>query len=205
MGYTIDSNPENLKAIIYDMIVVTKNGNYGVLDFNLEEIIGTKYKTMEFNEYTQDFIVSNEDGKYGIFAKDATTEVELQYDSIELINNSPLIYKVKKENKFAVMKEDFSLITNIEYDEMGYPKDISKDIKYTLVIPKLNEKFVETIVVRRDSKYGLIEMETGKTFIPCEMDAIYCRTSDKDNKDYYIIQKDNKLMLLTEYVEKIKM
>ena len=45
-GYTLDENNNNLKAVAYDMIVVSKNSKKGIMDTNFQEIVGAKYDTI---------------------------------------------------------------------------------------------------------------------------------------------------------------
>ena len=49
---TVDTNYENLKAIYYGMAIVSDGSNYGVINSDLEKIIGAKYNSITINEYT---------------------------------------------------------------------------------------------------------------------------------------------------------
>jgi len=52
---TISTDYNNQKAISYGMIVQSVGGKYGVVDTNLTTIIGNKYSSMTFDEYTREF------------------------------------------------------------------------------------------------------------------------------------------------------
>lgn len=196
---TISDNPENMKALSYGYIVINRDGKYGVINLAGEELIGNKYNTIVFSEYTGNFIASNTSNKFGIILKDGLAKINLQYDSIEIINYNPLLYKVKKLEKYGVMKENGEIVNDIKYDSLGYPENRAKEINYTLIIPNLNENIPESIVVCSSNKYGLVDLETGKEIISCNLDGIYSATEDE--KIYYIVETQNKKMFLENFIK----
>lgn len=48
-----DADFSNQKALLYNMLVVKKQGNYGVQSLNGQEILGTKYAKVKFIESTK--------------------------------------------------------------------------------------------------------------------------------------------------------
>lgn len=61
---------KNQKAILYNLFIVKKSNNlYGVINASGEEIIGSRYKSIEFNESAQEFYVKNNSGKTGIITR----------------------------------------------------------------------------------------------------------------------------------------
>ena len=67
---TNSDNINNLISTSYNMIAVANAaGKLGVVDINGNTIIGHKYSTMQFDEFSQNFIVSD-DGKYGVISKE---------------------------------------------------------------------------------------------------------------------------------------
>lgn len=172
--YTITKDLNNQKAIIYGMLVIEKNGKWGVIDINYNEIIGNKYSTIYFDEYNMNFIVSDSNGRYGILSNNGEIICALKYDGLEILNYENMLYKVKYNGKYGIMSEDRGLLTNIVYDDIGYPEDSNKKIKYTLIIPELIENVGEMMVVKQNNKYGLIDISTGKEVIGCDqLDKIY--------------------------------
>ena len=198
---TISDNVENIKALSYNYRIINKDGKYGVTNLNGEEIIGNKYNNITFCEYTGDFIVSNTNDKFGIITKDSTTKVNLQYDSIEILNYNPLLYKVEKLDKYGIMTEEGKIINEIEYDSIGYPENKEREINYTLIVPELNENIPESIVVCKDGKYGLIELETGETIIDTNLKGIYSATDDE--QVYYIVETETQKAFLENYVDSL--
>lgn len=198
---TISNTPENVKALSYGYVVISKEGKCGVISVNGEEIIGNKYNSISFLEYTGDFIVSNTSNKYGIISKDGGAKINLQYDSIEVLNYEPVLYKVKKLEKYGIMKEDGSIVNEIQYDSIGYPENKAKEINYTLIIPNLNENIPESVVICINNKYGLVDLETGREIITCDLDGIYSATEDE--KDYYIVETQNKKVFLDNFIDNL--
>lgn len=179
----------NKKAILYNMIITSnKNGKMGVVDGNLESIIGYKYETIDFNEFAQNFIVSNED-KYGILSKKGNVIVELKYEDIEVINYSPLLYKAKLNGKYGILNEQGQVIINIEYDEIGYNKSL-------FIIKNINNN-QDGLVVCKNNKYGIVNLKTGEIIVDCEVDKIYNR------EDNYYVEVQNNQIELARYIEYI--
>lgn len=199
-GYTITQTENNQKAMAYGWIIVEKNGLYGVLNNNLEEIIGTQYSSMYFDEYNKSYIVSNTSGKYGIISTTGSLVQSLKYDGLEILNYEHMLYKVMSNNKYGIMKSNGSMLTDIIFDEIGYKKDPNNKILYTLIVPRLSERIGETIVVKQNGKYGLIYLDTGKSFLDCDhLDKLYSISELGQTK--YMIEAEKRTMTLNEYLE----
>lgn len=188
-GLTISNGIENNRAIAYGYVIIDKEGKYGVVNLRGEEIIGAKYNNIVFCENTGDFIVSDANDKFGVITDSSKVKLTLQYDSIEVLNYSPILYKVEKLEKYGIAKEDGVILDTIQYEQIGYPENKQKEINYTLIIPKINENIPKSIVVCENKKYGLIDFETGRQIIECNLAGIYSVT--KDEKDYYIVETEN--------------
>lgn len=201
IGVTISNTPENMKALAYGYVVISKDSKYGVINLNGEELVGNKYNSITFLEYTGDFIASNTSNQFGIISKDGLAKINLQYDSLEIINYNPLLYKVKKLEKYGVMKENGTIINEIAYDSLGYPKNKAREINYTLIIPNLNENIPKSIVVCSKGKYGLLDLETGKEILRCSLDGIYSATEDETV--YYIVENQKTKTFLETYIDNL--
>jgi len=199
-GYLLAKDQNNRKAISYGKLIASKNGLWRVLDTNFEEIIGGKYSTIYFDEKNSNYIVSNSNGRYGIISISGAVNIELEYDMVEVLNYENMLYKVKENDKYRIMKFDGTILTQNEYDDIGYPAEPSKKIPYTLIIPELDGKSGETIVVKQNEKYGLIYLDTGEEFIPCnEIDKLYS-VEEVAGKKYKIEIKETTHDLIT-YIE----
>jgi len=191
----------NRKAIAYDMIVVSMNGRYGVIDPNLGNIIGTKYKKLLFNEFDQTFIATSTGNKVGVIDKDGEGVIELKYDGLRVISYQPLLYEVKYNSKFGVIDEYGNIIVGTEYDSLGY-KGNNANEEAVLIIPKAS-KNQDGIVVCKGGKYGMINIKNGETIFDCDVEAIYSKTDENNDKTYYITIRKTEVTLQAyiEYVE----
>ena len=201
-GYSsIDSNKNNLKAIAYNLIVVNKDSKKGIINRNLEEIVGTKYNSMEFIELANDFIVSS-NNKYGIIKTNGETKVKLIYDDIKILSYSPLLYVVKKDNKFGIINEEGDIIADTTYDKIGYDANKQLNIENTIIIPEIVEGVGKTIVVSIDKKYGLIDIDKKAPILDCIFEAIYI--SNVDGTINYVLKQNGNEYNLLDYMEYAK-
>ncbi len=200
LGYEIATDQNNQKALAYDFIIVSKNGIWSVLDTNYQEIIGgAKYTSIYFDEYNFNYIVSNTNGQYGIISTTGHVEQSLKYDGLEILNYERMLYKVKNNNKYGIMKKDGTLIGKIVYDDIGYKADSQNKILYTLIVPKMDYLQNEAIVIKSDSKYGLMDIETGNELLPCDhLDKLY--SVSELGKIYYRVEVEKQTLELSDYL-----
>lgn len=207
---SISKDFENQKAIIYNMLIVSKseekdndsNSKYGVITTEMQQIITPKYKGITYNEYTGNFIVQGTNDKYGVISNDGQEViVEVKYDSVRIINYDPLLYEVKLNNKCGVINEKGTIIANTEYDRLGYAGDKTKNQNGVLIIKEVYEN-KDGIVVCKDNKYGILNLESGREIAPISSDVtkIYSKEDNKGNKEYYI-EFQNQEVLLSKYIE----
>ena len=198
--YSVATDQNNQKALAYGWIVVSKDGVWSVLNTNLEEIIGAKFASIYFDEVNLNYIVSNSDGKYGIIDNTGVIEQSLKYDGLEPLNYENMLYKVRSNNQYGIMKSNGTMLTQIIYDDIGYPADPQNNILYTLIIPELENETEKTIVVKQNEKYGLIYLETGETFLPCDhLDKLYS-VNELGEVEYKVEVQEQTLDLL-QYLE----
>ena len=189
------NNFKNMQAIAYGMFVITgENGKMGIVDMDLKTLVGNRYDTIEFDEYSQNFIVSD-DGKYGIITNKGTTITDLQYKELEIINYNPLLYKVKKDQKYGLLNKDGAITINIEYDGIGNGRSREDNV---LIIKNINNSNKDGLVVRKDNKYGVIDLEKGDTIVNFDLDSLYYKQDN--NKITYYVQVNNLEETLEEYI-----
>lgn len=199
-GYTVTTEPNNQKALAYGWIIVSKDGMWSVLNTQLQEIIGPKYSSIYFDEENQNYIVSNSNGQYGIISTSGNIEHSLRYDEIELLNYENMLYKVKYNEKYGIMKADGTMLTEIIYDEIGYEPEPDKKILYTLIIPEVDGKSGSLVVVKQNGFYGLITLEKGETFLPCDhVEKLYSISELGEIK--YLIEAEKQTVDLIEYLK----
>ena len=199
-GYTLSTDQNNQKALAYGWLIVSKDGVWSVLNTSFEEIIGAKFASIYFDEVNLNYIVSNSNGKYGIIDNTGVIEQPLKYDGLEPLNYENMLYKVKNNNQYGIMKSDGTMLAQIIYDEIGYQAEPQSNILYTLIIPELENETEKTIVVKQNEKYGLIYLETGETFLPCDhLDKLYS-VNELGEVEYKVEVQEQTLDLL-QYLE----
>ncbi len=200
--YNITEDNNNLKALAYGWIIASKNGQWGVLDERGNSILSFRYDNIWFNEYEQNYIVSK-DGAYGVISVDGKTEYPLVYDEIQILNYENHLYKAKVNNKYGILNANGNKVGEIIYDEIGFPENAGNKIIYTLIIPEISGEendFPETIVVKRNDRYGLIDIKTGKEILPCDhLEKLYAR-NDLGTVTY-LIEAENQTLDLKTYLE----
>lgn len=180
-GYDyISDNFNNQKAIIYGMIVASKNstGKYGVISSrNGEEIISPRYNDIEFIENAREFIITNASNKVGIAYSTGETKIDVKYDEIAVLDSTLGYYVVSSNSKYGVLNSKQELIIHIEYDGIGidtseFPADNVKSqyVLYDSIIP-----------VYLNGKWGLFDVN-GKKVTEVEYDTIGCINNDITDK-----------------------
>lgn len=111
---------ENKKAILYNRLVVRNaDDKYGVINSKNEEIIGTRYGYIQFDEYNQEFTITNSYGKVGIDDINGETKISVKHDEIKSINKNAGLYLIKSNDKYGVINNNEAIIIHAEYDEIG--------------------------------------------------------------------------------------
>lgn len=177
---TISGYYENLRAVIYGLAVVGSDANnsnnsnsglFGVVALNdLREIIGLKYKEIEFVQNTKEFYVTVDNGSKGILAADGSTVIkQSEYNDIKLLDEENKIYVVEKDGEYGVLDRYGKVIIHAENDKIGY------DIKNFTVEPIDNPSllFKKCIPVEKDGKFGLYNLE-GEVLLNIVNDALGC-------------------------------
>ena len=97
------------------------------------------------------------------------------------------------------MKKDGTVIGEIIYDDIGYKADSQNKILYTLIVPKMDYLPKESIVIKSNSKYGLMDIETGDELLPCDhLDKLY--SVSELGKIHYRIEAEKQTLELNDYL-----
>ncbi len=203
-GYTAISNVfPNQKAVLQDMIVVTKGENdnsiYAVVDVNGNTILEAKYDNITYLPTTGDFLVES-DGKVGILGSKGETRVQIMYDSISLMDSDVGLYVASNNGKYGAIDLRGNVKIYIENDEIGM--DISpfsqNDIKNKYILAG------NLIPVRKGELWGLYDIN-GNQVVDFTYDSFgYIAKSNKDALNLLVIPdyevlvacKDEKYTLL---------
>ena len=185
------ANFSNQKPLLYNMVVV-KNADefYGVYDLSGNEILGTKYASIEFIESTKEFIVRTAENKMGIMSYDSTTKISPEYDEIKQIDKDSGLYLVRNNNKEGVINNSGNVIVYLEYDQIGIDssKFNSNNIKNQYLL------YDNCIPVKLNNKWGLFD-KTGKNILPVEYDDLGCSIGTNTATS----QTVNNILLIPDY------
>lgn len=170
LGYKegIDDEFNNQKAILYNLFVVKKDNNlYGVVNAKNEEVIGSRYSKMVFNENAGEFYVTDTTNKKGIVTRNGETKINLLYDEINMIDKSNGLYVVRRNGKYGVLGNTGNIVIHLEYEQIGvrvatFPNNNITN-QYVL--------FENAIPVCRNKKWGMFDVK-GNLILPLEYDTI---------------------------------
>lgn len=196
----IDESFENARLVLKNMLVVSKDGKYGVVDTNLKTIIGNKYKTMVYDEYTTDFIVSDEASRYGVISIEGNAKISFNYDSIYIISYEPLLYAVTKNQQYGVIDSEGQIVVDIAYDALVCKGDERNNINSVVIIRDINSNSDDGIVVCKNSKYGIVNLTNGETILECMAEKINSRTNEEGKEEYFVTTKEEE-KALSDYIK----
>ena len=194
-GYTsISPVFANQKTVLQDMLVVEKDGKYGVINVDGNPILEAKYDNVTYlpnlvDGTTQSFLVED-NKKVGIMTGKGETKIRIMYDSIELMDSDAGLYVVKKDNKYGVLDLKGNIKIDINNDEIGM--DISKfeenNIKSKYILAG------NLIPVRKDKYWGLYG-KNGNQLVDFKYDSFgYIASTNKDALNLLVIPDYNVLV-----------
>ena len=187
-GYTrLSDTLENEKAILKNMLIVTNDRYYGVINAtDGTEILECKYDDIRYQEITGDFIICSGD-KYGIMGTDKKTKVDINYDSIELMDYDAGLYLVRRNNRYGVVDINGNNIIFAENDQIGV--DISRFEENDL---KTGYILVDNLIpVMKDNKWGLFDTK-GNQVVDFEYDSFgYIASSNREATNLLVIPDYN--------------
>lgn len=197
---------DNQKALLYNLIIVgnvssdsnnTQDIKYGVSSLNGSEIIGTKYKEIQFIEGSKEFLVKTVNNKVGIILTDGTTKIQPQYDNIKQIDNNSNLYLVENNKKQGVIDENGRVKIYLEFDKIGIDLNDfpASDIKNPYLL------FDNAIPVCKNEKWGLFD-KTGKQILNIEYDNFGCIVNGKiENSNSVIVIPEIKGIVVSKIVD----
>lgn len=187
-GYTrLSDTLENEKAILKNMLIVTNDRYYGVINVtDGTEILECKYDNIRYQETTGDFIIYTGD-KCGIMGTDKKTKVDINYDSIELMDYDAGLYLVRRNNQYGVVDINGNNIIFAENDQIGV--DISRFEENDL---KTGYILVDNLIpVMKNNKWGLFDKK-GKQVVDFEYDSFgYIASSNREATNLLVIPDYN--------------
>lgn len=137
---------------------------------------------------------NNEIIKYNYITKEIEDKYDIALNSYDLPNDNYVI-GVEKDNKYGLLGKNGNMITNYEYDDIP----TNKVSTYT-IYGKFSSWYGESslLQVKKDNKYGIIDVSTGKTIVDFKYDDIIISPNG-----YYSIKENNKWYLINDEFKKI--
>ena len=189
-----------------DILKVSKNGKYGVIDTSGKQIVECNYDSIEALKGVTNSLLTKKEGKYGIIDNVGTVIIENKYISIEPLSNKyedGFIVKDEK-GKYGVITYTKTVVAENKYDDI---KNVYGNGKYYIVkngkdweIIDIEGKeylkgkyddivFVDSqnAIVKNGKKYGVVSIENGKNIIDINYDNITYGSGEN-----YIVCKNSK-------------
>lgn len=184
---------ENKKAMLKDWAVVQDaSQNYGIINGKGTEILGLKYKNIEYDDYVDVFQVTDTSRKVGIWKienNSVSQKIKNSYDSIALIDKDKELYLVSSNNQYGVITFDEKIVGQIIYDKVGI--DTTKyDVEDRYIM------YDKLIPVQKDGKWGILDIEEKSEVLPLEYDGIGCDVSNQKNLENIVMVPEYGLIVL---------
>lgn len=207
-GVTILDNHDSNNNIWYEknMLKVSKDGKYGVINFEGKEIVKCEYDEITAVTGITNTLLVKKDNKYGIINSLGLTVINPEYVSVSPIGTKADDgYIIRNENGFGIATTSKKIIIEPQYKEVRNvsAKDlyVVKSDKWQLVdkenkvvlkdgFDSIEEINGENLTIKKGEKFGVIKTD-GTTLIPTEYSYLKYAF---DN--YYIVQKDGKYGLV---------
>ncbi len=124
-----------------NVLLVQKDGKYGLINFSGKEILDTNYDKIETLKGTKNSLLTEKNGKKGLVNCSGQEVVPNQYDEIKSLGKDTKAYIVKQDGKYGICG-----ILDCKYQE----------------IKALNNK--EVFCVKENDKYKVINQEEKEIF-----------------------------------------
>ena len=182
----LTKDKEQGKITSKDYVAVLKDGKWGVIDSNANEIIAPSYEEMitipssKNDVFLCVYNVNYETGEYKTKALNSKNEeIYTQYEQIEAISNKDENNNVWYENVLKVQKDGKYGLIDLTGKEI-----LACDYEKITAVEGIKEAFK----VQKDGKVGIVNQE-GKELVAVNyQDA---RALGKDSQDGFIVQKED--------------
>lgn len=189
-----------------EILKVSKDGKYGVIDTNGKQLVNCEYDSIEALKGVDNSLLTKKNGKYGIVDNVGTSIIENKYSSIQPISSRYEDgYIVKDSNgKYGLINYSKTVVLKNKYDEIKQANQVGK---YYIVKEDGNWKILDSegreylegkydeivevdtdnAIVRDGKKYGVVSITDGKKLIDVSYDDITYATGTN-----YVVKKDSK-------------
>lgn len=187
-----------------DVLKVSKDGKYGLVDFKGKELLSCEYDTIEALKGVKNSILISKDGKYGLVDNIGATLIDVNFNKIEPLSekyeNGYIV--TSQDGKKGIINHNKTIALETKYEDIqknyGDGKYIVKENgKWQIVDSQgntyLKEKFdivksinSENVIVKQKNKYGIAKLEGTEKIKAEYVDISYAFGEN------YIAKKDKK-------------
>lgn len=192
-GYTTMSGDfEDVKALIYDMAVISTGTFQGVLSLTNPEddlIISTQYSELQFIQNSKEFLATatgNNNAKtVGLISSSGKMIIRpTQYDQISVLSDKNGLYLVKSGQNYGVLDRNGDIVVYVDYQEIGLDNMSDFPLEDTTNASVLFEKFIPVV---DNGKYGLYNIEGVETLKPVYDSFGYLILTDEPTRELNVL------------------
>lgn len=216
-------NTDNTKEIVLDrytsiefsentqeFFVTDVSKKVGIVNEDGTTKIYPAYDSIILLDKKTDLYIVEQTQKYGVVSGNGRTVIYPEYDSIGLSDNTISddkylilneLIPVCKEQKWGAFNKNGNMVFRLEYDEFGYNlKSIEINGVKEVVQPVLTIKRANGIVVRKENKYGLLNIN-GRELVPIEVDGIYAINGiENEDSKYFMLYNGEEINVIERLI-----
>lgn len=209
-----------------NVLRVSKDGKYGIIDFNGQEILPCEYDEITALESVTNNFIVKKDNKVGLVNEQGQTIIKPEYKNIltleEGYKNEYII--VNEDNQYGLISTTGTVLIEPQYEAVKYLKNsnlfaVKESGQWklintedgTILIDDGYEDMVEAkseniIVVDSEGRYGVVTKENKQVIKPEYEDLKYAFSiyyiAKKDGK-YGIINQENETVIDFDYINMV--
>ncbi len=187
-----------------DVLLVSKDGKYGLIDFNGKTLLNCEYDSITALQGIENTFVTVKDGKKGLVDNIGAVIAENNYKDIKPLTDkaSDGYILIDENDKYGLVKPDKTIIFENTYQDI---KQVYGDNKYVVkqdgkwsVADRSGNLYLtsafddvasingDNVIIKKGNKYGVLATD-GETKINIEYDDM-----SYTYENNYIVKKDNK-------------
>ena len=176
-------------------LFANKNGNWGVLDQNLKEVLPFEFSSLQLNNNLiiatkgakvngtkYDFFYTLEGGEWGAFNSKFENIIPFEYEKIEIDEFNNFSYKVSKSGLIGYLNDKGKSVVPPQFVSVGRCSSSS------CIISNIDSNTSEV-------KYGIIDSKSGKVLQP----ATYNELNRISRLNLFIAKKEELFGVINEY------
>ncbi len=196
-----------------NVLLVQKDGKYGLINFDGKEILETNYDEITTLKGVEDSIITVKDGKKGLVNCIGQTVIENKYEEINALGKDVKSYIIKENDKYGIneiLECKYQEILPLNNNEIFCVKENNK---YKVINKEGKEVFVEKfdsiqtiqdniIVYQYNKKYSAYDIQTNKKLKEFYKELKYTANElfiAKSDNNYGIINMDNETKIEQKY------